>query len=50
MVLHQRLIQLSSPYQLMAGTIISGLLLTGLNSDLPGQILGQVSQNVFDTV
>lgn len=38
-----------SPYQLMAGTIIPGVLLTGINSDLPGQILGQVSQNVFDT-
>jgi len=48
-VLNQRLIKPSSPYQLMAGTIIPGLLLTGLNSDLPGQILGQVSQNVFDT-
>lgn len=39
-----------SPYELMAGTIIPGLLLTGINSDLPGQIVGQVSQNVFDTV
>lgn len=38
-----------SPYQLMAGTVISGVLLSGVNSDLPGQILGQVSQNVFDT-
>jgi type IV secretory pathway VirB10-like protein len=39
-----------SPYQVMAGTIIPGLLLTGINSDLPGQILGQVSQNVYDSV
>lgn len=39
-----------SPYQLMAGTLIPGLLLTGLNSDLPGQLLGQVSQSVYDTV
>lgn len=39
-----------SPYQLMAGTVIPGVLLTGINSDLPGQIIGQVSQNVFDTV
>jgi type IV secretory pathway VirB10-like protein len=49
-VLNQRLMEPTSPYQLMAGTVIPGLLLTGLNSDLPGQILGQVSQNVFDTV
>jgi type IV secretory pathway VirB10-like protein len=34
----------------MAGNVIPGLVLTVLNSDLPGQILGQVSQNVFDTV
>jgi type IV secretory pathway VirB10-like protein len=48
--LNSRLISKQSPYQLMAGTIIPGLLLTGINSDLPGQILGQVSQNVYDTV
>ena len=39
-----------SPYQLMSGSIIPGVLLTGINSDLPGQITGQVSQNIFDSV
>jgi type IV secretion system protein VirB10 len=34
----------------MAGTQIPGVLITGINSDLPGQILGQVSQNTFDSV
>jgi type IV secretion system protein VirB10 len=34
----------------MGGTLIPGVLLTGINSDLPGQILGQVSQSVYDTV
>lgn len=48
--LSQRLTAPRSPFQLMAGTLIPGVLLTALNSDLPGQILGQVSQNVFDTV
>lgn len=48
--LNQRLMIPASRYQLLAGTVIPGLLLTALNSDLPGQILGQVSQNVFDTV
>ena len=38
-----------SPYEVLAGTQISGLMLSGINSDLPGSILGQVSQNVFDT-
>ena len=47
--LNHRIIKPRSTYQLMAGTIIPGLLLTGINSDLPGHILGQVSQNVFDT-
>jgi type IV secretion system protein VirB10 len=48
--LNQKLLPPLSRYQLMAGSVIPGLLLTALNSDLPGQILGQVSQNVFDTV
>lgn len=48
-LLNHGIIKERSPYQLMSGTLIPGLMLTGLNSDLPGQILGQVSQNVFDT-
>lgn len=39
-----------SPYQVMAGTVVPGVLVTGLNSDLPGTVIGQVSQNVYDTV
>ncbi|WP_306120445.1 MULTISPECIES: TrbI/VirB10 family protein [unclassified Roseitalea] len=39
-----------SPYQLMAGTIIPASLVTGLNSDLPGVVIAQVTENVFDTV
>ncbi|MBO6638431.1 MAG: TrbI/VirB10 family protein [Roseitalea sp.] len=39
-----------SPYQLMAGTIIPASLVTGLNSDLPGIVIAQVTENVFDTV
>jgi len=34
----------------MAGTLIPASLVTGLNSDLPGQVIGQVSENVYDTV
>lgn len=37
------------PLTLRAGTVIAGLLLTGLNSDLPGQVLGQTSRDVFDS-
>jgi type IV secretion system protein VirB10 len=38
-----------SKYEIKAGTIIPSLLLTGLNSDLPGQIAAQVRENVYDT-
>lgn len=39
-----------SPYEVKAGTMIPAVLITGINSDLPGKIVGQVSQNVYDTV
>jgi type IV secretion system protein TrbI len=39
-----------SPYQLMAGTMISAALVTGLNSDLPGQVIAQVTEDVYDSV
>ena len=39
-----------SPYQVMAGTVISATLLTGINSDLPGQVIAQVTEPVYDTV
>jgi type IV secretion system protein VirB10 len=39
-----------SAYQLMAGTVISASLITGLNSDLPGFVIAQVTEHVYDTV
>jgi type IV secretion system protein VirB10 len=44
--------QLESPeslYELRAGFIIPGILIGGINSDSPGQIVAQVGQNVYDT-
>lgn len=38
-----------SPFQINPGHIIPGVMVTGINSDLPGQIIGQVSQNVYDS-
>jgi len=32
-----------------AGFIIPAILVTGINSDLPGQLIAQVSRNVYDT-
>jgi type IV secretion system protein TrbI len=39
-----------SPYQIMAGTVIPAALVTGLNSDLPGQVIAQISEPIFDSV
>jgi len=39
----------ASPYELMAGSIIAASLITGLDSDLPGTVIAQVTENVFDT-
>ena len=39
-----------SPYEIKAGTVIPGIMITGINSDLPGNIVGQVRESVFDTV
>ena len=38
-----------SPYEVKAGTVIPAALMTGINSDLPGEIIAQVTQNVFDS-
>ena len=39
----------ASPYTVMTGSMIPAVLVSGINSDLPGPILAQVSQNVFDS-
>ncbi|MDQ0458405.1 IncP-type conjugal transfer protein TrbI [Rhizobium paknamense] len=38
-----------SPYELKRGSVIPATLITGINSDLPGRITAQVSQNVYDS-
>lgn len=45
-----RLIPPASPNSVMAGSIISASLVTGINSDLPGFVIAQVTEHVFDTV
>lgn len=39
----------ASPYQVMAGTIIPAALVTGIDSDLPGQVIASVTEGVYDT-
>jgi type IV secretion system protein VirB10 len=46
----ERLQAPSSPYLILAGNVISAALITGLRSDLPGQVTAQVSQNVYDSL
>lgn len=38
-----------SPYELRAGFVVPAILISGINSELPGQIMAQVSQDVYDT-
>ncbi len=38
-----------SAFELRAGFVLPATLISGINSQLPGQIIGQVSQNVYDT-
>lgn len=39
-----------APYELRMGTVIPGVLVTGMNSEAPGQIVGQVTEDVLDSV
>ncbi len=39
-----------SEYEIKAGSIIPGVVVTGIDSSVPGQIVGQVRENVYDTV
>ncbi len=39
----------ASPYVIQAGWIIPGALITGIKSDLPGDVTAQVTENVYDS-
>ena len=39
----------AGPFAIQAGTLIPAVLLTGVDSDLPGEVLGQVSRDVYDS-
>ncbi|WP_291478028.1 TrbI/VirB10 family protein [Acidovorax sp.] len=39
----------ASPYQVMAGTVIPAALVTGIQSDLPGDVIATVTESVYDT-
>jgi len=39
----------ASPYIVQAGAVIPGALITGIKSDLPGQVTAQVTEHVYDS-
>ncbi|MGQ3227462.1 MAG: TrbI/VirB10 family protein [Blastomonas fulva] len=45
----ERILRLQSLNVVQAGSIIPAALITGIRSDLPGQITAQVTQNVYDS-
>lgn len=47
--LPNRVVPEQSPFELKRGSVIPATLITGINSDLPGRISAQVSQNVYDS-
>ena len=47
--LPNRVVDQMSPFELKRGSVIPATLVTGVNSDLPGRLVAQVSQNVFDS-
>lgn len=48
-VSQDRLASPPSPYVVQAGTVIAAALITGIQSDLPGQVTAQVTEHVYDT-
>ena len=44
-----RLSRPASPFVVQAGTVIPAALITGIRSDIPGQITAQVTENIYDT-
>ena len=43
-------VQQSPPNTILAGSVIPVTLITGINSDVPGDVVAQVRQDVYDTV
>lgn len=38
-----------NPFEVKTGTVIPAVLITGVNSELPGKMKAQISENVYDT-
>lgn len=42
-------VELPEPYTVQAGAVIPAIMISGIVSDLPGQVMAQVSMNVYDS-
>lgn len=45
-----RLTEPASPYLLLTGSVVPAALITGIRSDIPGQVIAQITQDVRDSV
>lgn len=48
--LDSELIKPKSPYLLQAGSIVPCVMISGINSDISGQVIAQVRENVYDSI
>ncbi len=48
-ILDHRVRPALTPYEVKAGSLLPAVLITQANSDLPGQLIAQVRENVFDS-
>lgn len=49
-ILENAVVSPVSPFEIQAGTFIHAELVTGINSDLPGEVTAQVTGNLYDSV
>ncbi len=48
--LHETLQRPASAQELFAGSVLPAVLLTGIDSDLPGEVVAQVRQNIYNSL
>ncbi len=46
---NQNIRRVGNPFEIKTGAVIPATMITSINSDLPGQVIAQVRQNVFDS-
>ncbi|EQD57113.1 conjugal transfer protein (TrbI), partial [mine drainage metagenome] len=49
-ILENAVVDPVSPFEIQAGSVIHAELVTGINSDLPGEVTAQLTGNLYDSV